>query len=40
MHSKQATYIFGTAVKTSYKIGKRADEITMPAVSAAIYKID
>lgn len=40
MHTKQATYIFGTGEKAVYKIGKDADEITLPAVSAAIYKIE
>jgi glycosidase len=40
MYTKQAKYIFGTTEKASYKIGKDADEITLPAVSAAIYKID
>ncbi|MEP7371856.1 MAG: alpha-amylase family glycosyl hydrolase [Chitinophagaceae bacterium] len=40
IHSKEAKYIFGTTEKSSYKIGKSVDEITLPAVSAAIYKID
>ncbi len=40
LHSQHAKYIFGTTEKTSYKISKGLDEITLPAVSAAIYKID
>jgi maltose alpha-D-glucosyltransferase / alpha-amylase len=40
IHSKQARYIFGTTEKSGYKTGKAADVITLPAVSAAIYKID
>ena len=40
MNSKQAKYIFGTSEKCIYKIGKGADDITLPAVSAAIFKID
>jgi maltose alpha-D-glucosyltransferase/alpha-amylase len=37
---KQAKYIFGTSEKCIYKIGKAADEISLPAVSAAIYKLN
>lgn len=40
LNSKQAHYIFGTSRKSSYKVGIGADAITVPAVSAAIYKLD
>ena len=40
MNSKLARYIFGTSEKCIYKIRKGADAITLPAVSAAIFKID
>ncbi len=36
----QAKYVFGTSEKCIYKIGKGSDEVTLPAVSAAIYKIE
>ncbi|MFD2937536.1 alpha-amylase family glycosyl hydrolase [Spirosoma flavum] len=40
MKAKQARYVFGTSEKSNYTIGKGTDAVTVPAVSAAIYKLD
>ena len=40
INTKKAIYVFGTSEKCVYKIGKGTDMITLPAVSAAIYKIE
>ncbi len=40
MHSRKAAFIFGTTENTNYKIGKKVDEISLPPVSAAIYKVE
>ncbi|MEO6684344.1 MAG: hypothetical protein ABIN24_00200, partial [Dyadobacter sp.] len=40
VHATKVTYTFGTSKKSSYKSGKTMDVITIPAASAAIFKIE
>lgn len=39
-HSAKATYTFGTGASSKYTAGKDADVIKLPAVSAAIFKLE
>jgi maltose alpha-D-glucosyltransferase / alpha-amylase len=39
-HGHRVTYIFGTDKKCKYYLGKMADTVEMPAVSAAIFRIE
>ncbi|MEO6758733.1 MAG: alpha-amylase family glycosyl hydrolase [Saprospiraceae bacterium] len=38
--NKRGSYVFGTSAKCGYKTGKTMDVIKMPAVSAAIFKLE
>ncbi|HEY2649880.1 MAG TPA: alpha-amylase family glycosyl hydrolase [Puia sp.] len=40
LHAKKMSYVFGTTNKSVYQKGETVDKITMPPVSAAIFKIE
>jgi maltose alpha-D-glucosyltransferase/alpha-amylase len=40
LKSSKVSFVFGTTGKSSYKIGKGLDTIKLPAVSAAIFKLE
>jgi hypothetical protein len=40
MDAVNVKYVFGTSEKCSYKPGKKTDMVRLPAVSAAVFKIE
>jgi maltose alpha-D-glucosyltransferase/alpha-amylase len=40
LNSELVKYVFGTSEKCSYKLGKTVDTIKIPALSAAIFKLE